>query len=145
MCRRVSVALSILTYVCLNLSAFAQAGADPVSLEKLIPRLMREGDVPGLSVALIKDGSVSWHQSFGVRNADTRVPLDDATIFEAASLSKPVFAYAILKLVDQGKLDLDKPLIKYLPERAVPNDERSDLITARMVLDHTTGFQNQVL
>jgi len=106
---------------------------------------MREGDVPGLSVALIKDGSVSWHQSFGVRNADTRVPLDDATIFEAASLSKPVFAYAILKLVDQGKLDLDKPLIKYLPERAVPNDERSDLITARMVLDHTTGFQNQVL
>src|SRR4030095_3073263 len=144
MYRRVSVAVSIFAYVCLNLGAFAQAAADATSLEKHIPRLMKEGDVPGLAVVVIKDGDIRWHQNFGVRNADSRVLLDDATIFEAASLSKPVFAYAILKLVDQGKLDLDKPLIKYLPEPAVPDDERSDLITARMVLDHTTGFQNEV-
>ena len=113
-------------------------------LERIIPQLMKEGDVPGLSIVLIRDAKVFWHQSFGVKNADTKEPVRDSTVFEAASLSKPIFTYAVLKLVDSGKLELDKPLVTYLSDSYVQNDERVNLITARMVLAHTTGFQNEV-
>lgn len=103
---------------------------------------MEQGFVPGLSIALIRDGEVFWHASFGVRDARTHEPVTDDTVFEAASLSKPVFAYAVMKLVDSGKLDLDRPLVKYLPGEYVAGDERANRITARNVLTHTTGFPN---
>ena len=112
-------------------------------LEQTIPHLMAEGDIPGLSIALIRDASVAWSHGFGVKNSETKDPVDDNTVFEAASLSKPVFAYAVLKLVDSGKLSLDTPLTKYLPGRYdVGDDPRLDQITARRVLSHTTGFPN---
>ena len=111
-------------------------------LEKSIPQLMKDGEVPGLSIAIIRDAKVIWQQNFGVANSATNQLVSDNTIFEAASLSKPVFAYGVLKLVEKGKLDLDTPLIKYLPKPYVENDERANLITARMVLTHTTGFPN---
>ncbi len=112
-------------------------------LERLIPRLMSEGDVPGLSIALVRDGKIFWHRAFGMKNAETKEPADDRTVFEAASLGKPVLAYAALKLADQGKLDLDRPLSSYLPAPYLPDDRRVNLITARTVLSHTTGFQNE--
>lgn len=114
-----------------------------IRLEKLISRLMSEGDVPGLSIALIRDGKIFWHKDFGVKNIETKEPVDESAVFEAASLSKPVFAYAVLKLVDDRKLDLDTPLVKYLSEPYLKTDERANLITARMVLSHTTGFPNE--
>src|SRR5215207_2953161 len=67
-------------------------------LERIIPQMMEEGDVPGLSIVLIRDARVVWHKGFGVKNAETKEPVRDNTVFEAASLSKPVFAYAVLKL-----------------------------------------------
>jgi CubicO group peptidase (beta-lactamase class C family) len=112
--------------------------------EEMIIRLMREGDVPGLSIVLIRNSRIYWYRGFGVKNADTKAPIDNATVFETASLTKPVLAYAVLKLVDSGKLDLDTPLAKYLPGNYVEDDPRSALITARMVLTHTTGFQNEL-
>ena len=114
------------------------------SLEKAIPRLMKEGDVPGLSIVLIRDSKIYWHRGFGVKNVDTNESIDKTTIFETASLTKPVLAYAALKLVDSGRLGLDVPLVNYLPGDYVAGDDRSNLITARMVLSHTTGFQNEL-
>lgn len=111
-------------------------------LESVIPQLMSEGNVPGLSVLLIRDGKVFWQRAFGVKNADTKEPVTDTTIFEAASLSKPVFAYGVLKLADSGQFDIDTPLVKYLPGAYVESDERLNQITARMVLSHRTGFPN---
>lgn len=111
-------------------------------LEKAILRLMKEGDVPGLSIAIIRNAEVSWHRGFGVKNSDTKEAVDDNTVFEAGSLSKPVFAYAVLKMVEGGKLDLDTPLDKYLPGYLVENDNRINQITARRVLTHTAGFPN---
>jgi CubicO group peptidase (beta-lactamase class C family) len=104
---------------------------------------MAEGDIPGLSIAVVSDGKVAWSRAFGVKNSETKEPVDDNTVFEAASLSKPVFAYAVLKLVEMGKLDLDTPLTKYLPGKYdVGDDPRLDQITTRHVLSHTTGFPN---
>jgi CubicO group peptidase (beta-lactamase class C family) len=111
------------------------------ALERLIPRLMKDGDVPGLSLAIVRDGRVLWHKAFGVKDASSGAPVDDDTIFEAASLSKPVFAYAVLKLVDAGKLDLDAPVARYLPGDYV-EDPKHRLITVRHVLTHTAGFPN---
>ena len=111
-------------------------------LEETVARLLREGEVPGAAVAVVRGGRVEWHKGFGVKNAETKEPVDGSTVFEAASLSKPVFAYAVLKLVDQGKLDLDAPLSKHLPTPYVEGDERLNLVTARMVLSHRTGFPN---
>jgi CubicO group peptidase (beta-lactamase class C family) len=111
-------------------------------LEQTIPYLMKEANIPGLSIAVIRDSKV-WTRGFGVTNSETKAPVNDNTVFEAASLTKPVFAYAVLKLVDSGKLDLDTPLVKYLPGRYdVGDDPRLDQITARHVLSHTTGFPN---
>jgi CubicO group peptidase (beta-lactamase class C family) len=111
-------------------------------LERLIPQLMADGGVPGLSALLIRDNRVFWQRAFGVVNAETKQPVTPDTVFEAASLSKPVFAYGVLKLADAGKLDLDTPLVKYLPGAYVENDERLNQITARLVLSHRTGFPN---
>jgi CubicO group peptidase (beta-lactamase class C family) len=112
-------------------------------LEKDIPRLLKESDVPGMSIALIRDGRLVWSGAFGLANADTKKPVTRKTVFEAASLSKPVFAYAVLKLVDEGKLNLDTPLNRYLGNNYdVVGDDRIDLITARRVLCHTSGFPN---
>jgi CubicO group peptidase (beta-lactamase class C family) len=111
-------------------------------LQKRVPELMKDADVPGVALALVRDGRTYWLHNFGVRNAKTRDAVTDETIFEAASLSKPVFAYGVLKLVDAGKLDLDKPLIAYLPKPYIENDPRLGKITARIVLSHRTGFPN---
>ncbi|MGH9755133.1 MAG: serine hydrolase [Blastocatellia bacterium] len=112
-------------------------------LEQSIPQLMKDADLPGLSIALLRDGELVWHRGFGVMNTKTNEPVTDGAVFEAASLSKPVFAYAVLKLVDAGKFDLDKPLNQYLPGNYdVGEDPRLGQITARHVLSHTPGFPN---
>jgi CubicO group peptidase (beta-lactamase class C family) len=67
-------------------------------MEELIRELMRDMVVPGVAIALVKDGSVVWHRSLGVRDADSREPVDESTVFSAASVSKTVFAYAVMQL-----------------------------------------------
>jgi CubicO group peptidase (beta-lactamase class C family) len=80
--------------------------------------------------------------SLGVRNEETKTPVTKDTRFNVGSLSKPVFAYGVLMLVDSGKLKLDEPLAPYLPKEFTEGDARFKLITARIVLSHRTGFPN---
>ncbi len=129
------------TFLLLSFAITASTAAQP--LDGVIRELMAKGDVPGLSIVVLHGGKNTWHRAYGVANAETRAPLTDDAMFESASLAKPLFAYAVLKLADRGVLDLDAPLQRYLPEPV--SDERMKLITARMVLAHTTGFQNEVM
>lgn len=123
--------------------AIAQNGTVPTTqLEHDIPELMRQADIPGLSIATIQHDKLAWHHNFGVKSVKSGEPVSDDTVFEAASLSKPVFTYAVLRLVDQGRLSLDVPLSSYLPKPYVDNDGRLAKITARFVLSHRTGFPN---
>src|SRR6187399_1597641 len=108
-------------------------------LERRIPQTMAEFKVPGLSIAVIRDASVAWQQGFGVRSRSSSAPVDDDTVFEGQSMSKPVFAYRVIKLCEMGVLNLDTPLTRYTSERYVEDDSRLDLVTARRVLSHTTG------
>jgi len=108
-------------------------------LERDVPALMKKGGVPGMSIALIRGGSTTWVHSFGVKDTKTGDPVTTETVFEAASVSKPVFAYGVLKLVDQGKLGLDVPLTTYLTKPYTDGGEGLGKITARIVLSHRTG------
>jgi CubicO group peptidase (beta-lactamase class C family) len=112
------------------------------TLEMEIPNLMEAADIPGLSMAVIRNGKIFWSGAFGVRSRETNEPVDENTIFEAASLTKTITAVAVLKLVERGVMDLDKPLSEYLPYPKLAGDERYKKITARHVLTHTTGLPN---
>jgi len=120
----------------------AHAGATIMQLEKDVPDLMKKDGVPGLSMAVIRGGKTTWVHGFGIKEATTGQPVAVETVFEAASLSKPVFAYGVLKLIEQGKLGLDDPLTNYLPKPYIAGDDRLVKITARIVLSHRTGFPN---
>lgn len=147
-----SVSLGALSFTCLvHADTPSKTPADALhkpdkttiaQLQQQVPVLLKEGTVPGASLALIRNGKTYWVHGFGVKDAKSGQPVAENTIFEAASLSKPVFAYGVLKLVDQGKLDLDAPLSRYLPKPYIDGDPRLDKITARYVLSHRTGFPN---
>ena len=103
--------------------------------------LMEVTGVPGVSMGVVRDGKLVWQYQAGVVDAETKKPVDRSTLFPAASLGKPVFAHAALRLVDEGKLDLDAPLKSYVPDHA-PADPHGDRISARHVLSHSTGLRN---
>ena len=83
---------------------------------------MEKAKVPGLSIAIIKDAKLFWHRGFGVKDNASKEPVDNDTVFEAASTSKPVFAYAVMKLCERGIMNLDTPLTRYTPERFLEGD-----------------------
>ena len=120
-------------------AAAAQSAAEA---EQQVRSLMAKAEIPGLSIATVEAGRLAWHAAFGVKHAGTGDAVTDQTVFEAASLSKPVFAYAVLRLVDRGEWDLDEPLWSTLEYDRVAHDERAQLITTRMVLSHMTGLPN---
>lgn len=107
-----------------------------------LPRLMRIAGVPGVAIAVIDRAKLAWSGSFGVKNMLTRDPVREDTLFEAASMTKPVFAYVVMRLVDEKQLDLDKPLVAYRRAPNPGNDPNLECITARHVLEHSTGLPN---
>ena len=125
-----------------TLAQTKQPDLSPPQIDTFIKSLMDSAHVPGLSIAIIRHTKRYYSQGYGLTKADSTQRVTSATIFDAASLSKPVFAYAVLQLVEQGLISLDKPLYEYLPYPDVASDERYRKITARMVLSHRTGFPN---
>jgi CubicO group peptidase (beta-lactamase class C family) len=106
-----------------------------------LPQLLARTGVPGVALAVVDDGALAWAHGAGVRRAGHPGPVAPDTVFEGASLGKPVFAWGVLSLADAGALDLDRPLSAYLalPEVSAPDARR---ITARHVLTHTSGLPN---
>lgn len=119
-------------------------------LDTTILQIMDKSGVTGLLCAIINDSKIVYQKAFGFGDKSTGVLNDAETIFSAASFSKTVFAYLIMLLVEDGIIDLDKPLQEYLnkPIQEYPNyedlngDQQAGWITARMVLSHSTGFPN---
>lgn len=128
------------TLCCCGFAQKKDAGFD--ELLTAIPGAMEREGVPGLQIAVIRDGEIALFKSFGVVNAETRDAVSNETVFEAASLSKPVFAYLVMKLAEDGVIDLDAPLYTIEKPPADGPVELVEAITAKMVLSHTTGFPN---
>src|SRR5687768_13955160 len=104
------------------------------TLDHYLESRMQSLNIPGLAIAFINEGKVVYHRTMGYANLEEKLKVTDETIFEGASLSKSVFACFVMTYVEEGKLDLDKPLYRYLPYREIMTDERYMKITARMVL-----------
>lgn len=133
-------------------TASTEAGPVEQELERLIPDLMTRARVPGLQVALIRDGGVVFERGFGTTGGPGDAAVDADTVFEAASLTKPLFAYLVMTLVDEGVLDLDRPIVEYLTpdqvEEALGHGldaegfrrDWFETITARHVLSHSAGL-----
>lgn len=135
--------------ICLALIIATQALVGPTSgqtrsehLEGRVSRLMEAAEIPGLSVAVLREGEIAWRGAIGVKVAGSDEAITGQTVFEAASLSKPVFAYAVLRLAERGVIDLDEPLWHLLEYERLAHDDRARSITPRMVLTHTAGLPN---
>ncbi len=110
------------------------------TLDERVFSLMQAAKVPGVSLSVVRKGAVEVAAG-GVKDAAGSDAVNTRTVFDVASLSKPMVAYAVLQLVDAGVLDLDAPLSGFAPA-IVPDDASAAAITARHVLTHTSGLPN---
>ncbi len=140
-------------------AAFAQTIPNGAAIDGEVGKIMQQTNAKGMAVAVIDHGKVAYVNAYGIRNAKGD-PLTTDTVMYGASLTKTVFAYTVLQLVDQGKLKLDEPIKtdldnplptygpdpvfpdKYGPYKDLADDPRWETITPRMCLDHSTGFSN---
>src|SRR6187397_1733547 len=151
---------SVIAFALLLTACAADANLPrPEAIDAQVRAAMADTHANGMAIAVIEDGRVTYVQAYGARNAKGD-PLQADTVMYGASITKTVMAYTTLTLVDQGKIDLDKPLTDYLdkplisygegeqhlakygPYRDLAGDERWRTITARMALTHSTGFHN---
>lgn len=107
-------------------------------IEQAVRREMAAQKIPGLSVAVVKDNQLRWSAGFGLADLENQVPAKAHTVYRLASISKPITAVAVMQLVEQGKLDLDAPIRKYVP--AFP--EKQWPVTARQLLGHLGGVRH---
>ncbi len=105
-----------------------------------IEERMRILEVPGVSVAVIRNGKIDWAAGYGVRDETSGLPVTTETLFQAASISKPVSALAALRLAQDGRLDLDTPINKLLKSFKLPESEFGDEVTPRRILNHSAGL-----
>jgi CubicO group peptidase (beta-lactamase class C family) len=119
----------------------AQSGRDTELASLTLADGMKRTGVPGLSVAVIKDFDVQWARAYGVADVVAGVPVNTETLFQAASISKPVTAMAVLKAVQDGRLSLDEDVNRYLTSWKVPATGMTDRqpVTLRSLLSHTSG------
>jgi len=143
----------------LPIRAVAQAIPSDASIDAEVSKIMSHTNAKGMAVAVVDQGKVGYVHAYGVRNSKGD-PLTTDTVMYGASLTKTVFAYTVMQLIDQGKLrldtplkaDLDKPLPSYGPDPVFPDkygpykdladDSRWEKLTPGMCLTHSTGFSN---
>ena len=103
-------------------------------------RWLKQKNIPALGIGFIKDGKIEQLSVFGELEINKPAPIN--TIWNVASMTKPITAIVALKLINAGKWDLDEPIYKYYNDTDIANDPRAKLLTARIILSHQTGFPN---
>ena len=135
------VILMILAAVPLASSRAQSSDSGDAELDRIVARAMSVHGVPGAGVAVVKNAEVAWARGYGLADTEDGIPVDSETVFEAASVSKPVTAWGIMTLVEDGRIDLDAPISRYVKRWSLPPSEYDhDLITVRRILSHTAGL-----
>jgi CubicO group peptidase (beta-lactamase class C family) len=112
----------------------------------LIRKEMKKHDVTGLSIALVDDQRVVWAAGFGYADRDGKVPAAPETVYRAGSISKLFTDSAVMQLAEQGKLDIDQPLQRYLPEFSIGSRfAATQPITPRTIMTHHSGLPSDLL
>jgi CubicO group peptidase (beta-lactamase class C family) len=147
--RAAAMALALVVASCATASNAPSLPAG-AAIDAEVQRLMAREQVVGMAVAVIDRGEIVHVNAYGYANREEQRPLTRDTIMYGASLTKVAFAYTVMQLVDEGRLDLDRPIAEYLP-RPLPEyegyedlagDERWRLLTPRIILTHRTGLAN---
>ena len=142
----------ILTIIFAGVNASAQtAGAPPAGaakqvaarldgLDDFVASRMKEWNVPGLAIAIVKDGEVIYLKGYGLRNVRENLPVTPETLFAIGSITKSFTSLAFNILADDGKVDLDKPVRTYLPEFKLFDQVATERAVPRDLLSHRTGL-----
>lgn len=110
-------------------------------LDQKIPQLLNDFIVPGTAIAIIENGEIILQKGYGFSNIDKGIKVTNTTGFNIGSISKTVAAWGIMKLVQEGKIDLDAPAEKYLTRWHLPKSEFDiNKVTIRRLLSHTAGL-----
>lgn len=120
----------------------AQSEKDPFKqqLQPMIEQAMKQQEVPGFAIAIVRDQKIVYAEGFGVRNIDKKNDkITPQSLFHMASITKPFVATSVMQLVEQGKVEVDSPVVKYLPYFRL-KDERYKTITVRQMLGHISGM-----
>ncbi len=112
-------------------------------LEPKIKEEIQQGHLPGFSIGVVKNGKLIYAKGFGVAKLGATTPITSKSLFHMASVTKTFVATAVMQLSEKGKIDLDAPLVRYLPYFRL-NDERYRAITIRQMLSHTSGIPDTV-
>lgn len=121
-----------------TLAAQGLEGARLEAVEELITAKMAAEGIPGLSIAVVVDGELVWENGYGTADVENSVPATAATAYRTASIGKPMTAVAVMRLVEDGRIDLDQPIQTYCP--AFP--EKRWPVTTRQLLNHTSGIRH---
>lgn len=135
---------------CASFRAHESPRLDRAALDRRVESLMTRAHVPGLAIAVIRDGRVAYVKAYGERDTQRHLPLQTDTVMYAASLTKAAFAYGVMMMSDEGRVDLDrsidamlaKPLPGYEKYADLAGDERWRALTPRILLSHRSGFAN---
>lgn len=112
------------------------------TLNASIEKMMEEVGVPGMSFAVIEEGEIAFFETYGVKEEGKSDPIDKNTVFTGCSLSKNYLAFIAHQLVDEGLLELDRPVYTYLENERLEHDPRYKLVTPRMILSHSSGIEH---
>lgn len=133
----------IVTMLILTNISFATKDNENEFLSKIkVENMMAEYNVAGCAITYIKNGKTVISNGYGNTNIFTKSKVSNESTFEAGSNGKILTAYICMKLEEQGKIDLDEPVVNYIGEEWIRNDEFSKKITVRNLLSHTSGFSN---
>ena len=130
----VGIAVAVVTL------AASVSAADFSASDALMLRLMSRHNVAGSALALIKDGSIVLEKGYGFRDLAARAPVTTSTLFNVGSISKSFTALAVAQLVDQHQVDLDAPVIRYIPDLRLNDPQATQAVTLRQLLSHTSGL-----
>ena len=108
-------------------------------LEQVLDQIIARWGIPGLGIGIVEGSEIVYACGFGVQNLETQTPVKPESIFCVASVSKCFVATAVMQLAEQRKIDLDTPIIQYLPYFQL-DDDRCTQITTRLILSHTSGM-----
>lgn len=138
--------LSLLLVLLLSFTLNAQKESKEINqfvneLDQKIPQLLNDFIVPGAAIAIIENGEIILQKGYGYSNSDKGTKVTNTTGFNIGSISKTIAAWGVMKLVQEGKIDLDAPVEKYLTRWHLPESEfDSDKVTIRRLLSHTAGL-----
>ena len=113
-------------------------------LDATVPALLAQHHVPGVTIAIVRAGELAWSGAYGVRDAESQDPIRAVDLLQVASISKSVTAYAVMRLAQDGLIDLDAPISEYLSRWRLPeSDHDARGVTARRLLSHTAGLSTE--